>query len=138
MVAYNFQARFAKAVASGQKRQTIRAPRKGTGHAKPGDRLQLYTGMGPKACRKICEAICCESCAIRIEHDRVFVGPQEIDTSDGLDRLARSDGFASWAAMGDWFRTTYGLPFQGHLIRWAVENKSGQGASRASIKTSMP
>ena len=43
MVAYNFQARFAAAVASGQKRQTIRAPRKGNGHAKPGDRLQLYT-----------------------------------------------------------------------------------------------
>jgi len=35
VVAYNFQARFADAVASGAKRQTIRLPRK-NGHVKVG------------------------------------------------------------------------------------------------------
>lgn len=49
MVAFNFMPQFAPLVASGTKTQTIRQ----TARAKPGDRLQLYTGQRTKACRKL-------------------------------------------------------------------------------------
>ena len=49
MVAFSFKAQFADLVASGKKTQTIRQ----TARAKPGDRLQLYTGMRTKKCRKL-------------------------------------------------------------------------------------
>lgn len=42
MPAYNFQERFAGAVESGQKRQTIRKTDKG---AQPGSKAYLYTGQ---------------------------------------------------------------------------------------------
>ena len=53
MVAYNFQKQFADAVERGEKRQTIRAPRRDGRHAKVGDKLQLYTGMRTKQCGMI-------------------------------------------------------------------------------------
>lgn len=44
MVAYNFQARFAPLVESGRKTITIRTRGTARRHARPGDRVQLYTG----------------------------------------------------------------------------------------------
>ncbi|MEZ5674324.1 MAG: hypothetical protein R3D81_03455 [Thalassovita sp.] len=121
MVAYNFQAQFADAVANGQKRQTIRAPRKDNRHAKPGDKLQLFTGMRAKSCRKLRDAVCHDSCVIRLEHDKAWTfGPQELFIGDNLERLARSDGFTCWADMRDWFDKAHGLPFTGQMIRWLV------------------
>ena len=54
MVAINFSAQFADAVASGQKTQTIRR----SARAAAGQVLQLYTGQRTKACRKLADAIC--------------------------------------------------------------------------------
>lgn len=120
MVAYSFQGRFADAVESGEKRQTIRARGKRR-HAKPGDNLQLYTGMRTKACRKLRDAVCHDACSIRIERDKVFTFyPQEIFLDRHLEILAKNDGFASWAEMRDWFDATHGLPFLGVMIRWLV------------------
>lgn len=34
------------------------------------------------------------------------------------DAIAKRDGFASWAEMREWFRTTHGLPFSGIMIEW--------------------
>lgn len=118
MVAYNFQTRFSDAVASGQKRQTIRAQRKDGRHAKPGDRMQLYTGMRTKSCRKlidpdpVCahvETIKIDAKGVRREDGSAFMNP---------DTLARWDGFADFAEMAVWFDKTYGLPFTGILIQW--------------------
>ncbi len=53
MVAYSFDRRFVPAIVSGAKRQTIRAHR--ARHARPGETLQLYTGMRTRQCRKIVE-----------------------------------------------------------------------------------
>lgn len=47
MVAYSFQKRFVEPIRSGRKRQTIRADRKR--HARPGEVLQLYSGMRTNA-----------------------------------------------------------------------------------------
>lgn len=119
MVAYNFQARFAEAVARGTKSQTIRAPRKDGRHAKQGDALQLYTGMRTRQCRKLRDAVCHDACPILIEAHRVLTfEPQEIH--EDLDRFARYDGFVDWQEMREWFTDTHGLPFQGVLIRWLV------------------
>lgn len=117
MVAYNFQARFADAVASGAKCQTIRANGMRR-HAKEGDALQLYTGQRTKACRKLRDAICSDACRILIDRDRVVTfHPQEFLDPE---QVARLDGFASWADMRDWFEATHGLPFHGTMIRWLV------------------
>ena len=118
MVAYNFQARFADAVESGAKSQTIRAPRRDGRHAKAGDALQLYTGMRTKSCRKLRDAVCHDICNVLIEERRVFTfKPQELHD---LERFARYDGFATWDEMCAWFKSVHGLPFQGVMIRWLV------------------
>ncbi|RCW84867.1 hypothetical protein [Paracoccus lutimaris] len=125
MVAYNFQTRFADAVASGQKCQTIRAQRKDGRHAQPGDRLQLYTGMRTKACRKLIDP---DPVCAGIEP--VVIDANGIHLSDGRsvpnpDMLARWDGFASFAEMAEWFDKTHGLPFTGMLIQWDRLPKDG-------------
>ena len=119
MVAYNFQHQFAEAVESGRKRQTIRAPLKDGRHAKPGDQLQLYTGMRSKACRKLRDAVCHDSCRIRVEADKIWTfGPQELHLD--LQAWAKRDGFESWADMRAFFEASHGLPFDGVLISWLV------------------
>jgi hypothetical protein len=50
---YNFQARFAPAILSGSKRQTIRARR--VREDKPGDTLYLYTGLRQPGAKKLGE-----------------------------------------------------------------------------------
>src|SRR5579859_6979563 len=76
MVAYSFRPRFVAAIKIGlglpvqiedrdpesttmllPKRQTIRAVGDKR-HAQPGEKIQLYTGMRTKHCRKIGEAVC--------------------------------------------------------------------------------
>ena len=119
MVAYNFHAQFADTVASGEKCQTIRAPRKDNRHAKRGDKLQLYTGMRTKSCRKLRDAVCHDSCVVRLEYDKAWTfEPQELFIGNDLERFAQSDGFACWSDMRDWFNETHGLPFIGQMIRW--------------------
>jgi hypothetical protein len=50
VVLYGFKGEFAALVTSGQKVHTIREVRKGDGHAKPGSKLQLYSGLRTKNC----------------------------------------------------------------------------------------
>jgi hypothetical protein len=57
MVAYSFNRRFVPAIESGMKSQTIRAHRRR--HARPGEQLQLYTGMRTKSCRLIRSDVVC-------------------------------------------------------------------------------
>jgi hypothetical protein len=57
MVAYSFDKRFVPQIANGFKRQTIRAHRRR--HARPGEALQLYTGMRTKQCKKIRDDVLC-------------------------------------------------------------------------------
>lgn len=95
MVAYSFKQRFAVAIREGWKTQTIRAGR--ARHARPGEMLQLFTGMRTAHCKKICEDVrCTEVMAIVISFD----DEAEIDriTTDGVpvrdvDAFAVADGF---------------------------------------------
>jgi hypothetical protein len=114
MVAYNFQAQFATAVESGEKRQTIRAEGKRR-HAREGDLIQLYTGMRTKACRMLGEAVCSKSTYCAIYEDRITTGNYP---NTDFDEFARADGFRDFEHMKEWFRETHGLPFVGRLIQW--------------------
>lgn len=121
MVAYNFQAQFADAIERGHKISTIRPVGKRK-HAKKGDRLQLYTGMRTKGCRKLRDAVCHDSYRINLYHDYAYsFDPAEIWHDEECARLAASEGFESYQDMARWFYDRYGeLPFHGVRVTWLV------------------
>lgn len=123
MVAYSFQKRFAPPILAGDKRQTIRGER--LRHARPGEVLQLYTGLRTKYCRLIGTATCQLESAISIQFAAsriVYAFGAGVTTvfPGGLDAFARSDGFADWDDMrAFWTKNHHGLSvFTGRLIRW--------------------
>lgn len=123
MVAYNFQPRFIPAVSSGQKCQTIRAIGKRR-HARPGELVQLYTGMRTRNCQKL------------IEHDPTCIKVMPVSiasgvTVDGLtliggqvDAFAIADGFDSAEEFFDFFRRLHSSPFEGVVIVWEPQRSS--------------
>jgi len=121
MPLFNFQKQFAKVVESGEKRQTIRAKRKN--RPKVGQTAYLYTGVRTKACRKLGEYPIENVQSIMIGGKGICFSFDELGEyceSDPamLDSIACEDGFENWNAMCDWFDKTYGLPFEGDLIKW--------------------
>jgi hypothetical protein len=134
MPAYNFQTRFASAVADGRKTQTIRALRKDGRVPKVGQNAYLYTGMRSSACRKLGEGRIIEAKSILIDEDGAFIsgvdipicttlandGEYKVLTEGKRDVFAQADGFTDWQEMVGWFRDTHGLPFEGHLIMWEL------------------
>lgn len=127
MVAYSFQRRFATPIKLGLKTQTIRGPR--NRHARPGELIQLYTGLRTKAAAKICSDTRC----VRVDpiHLRfspalggapVLLSAVDIDgfrVSD-LDHFARLDGFKGRRDMSAFWVQQHGpmAEFRGVLIIW--------------------
>jgi hypothetical protein len=124
MPSYNFQSRFAAAVEAGRKTQTIRAPRKDGRVPQPGQTAYLYTGMRSSACRKLGEGVITHVADIRISHMGVTISSSSsvrvLRKVETLDAFAQADGFVNWQEMVDWFQTTHGMPFVGHLIVWEM------------------
>ncbi|OWU77625.1 ASCH domain-containing protein [Marinibacterium profundimaris] len=118
MVAYNFQAQFAPDVESGRKRQTIRRDGKRR-HARPGEAVQLYTGMRTKGCRQLGTGICTTSTYCAIREDGITLGNHP---KVNIAEFARADGFRDFDHMKQWFRETHGLPFTGRLIAWEPQS----------------
>lgn len=121
MVAYNFQAEFSHLVETFEKRQTVRPIGKRR-HARPGDPVQLYTGMRTRACRKLAEAMCTGSAKVRIERDpsglpAISLEGQRLDPLEAY-AFTVADGFSSVADLVSWFDSRYGLPFEGVCIQW--------------------
>lgn len=122
MVAYNFQRQFVEPIKTGRKKHTIRKNGK-RDHAKPGDRLQLYTGMRTKSCNKIVaddpECVLSVSIQIEVGFDRIhsiYIGGDEVDD---LDYFAKSDGFESINAMHKFWVDFNGVGcFHGTMIGW--------------------
>lgn len=131
MVAYSFKPSFVAPIQAGEKRQTIRLPRKR--HARPGEPLQLFTGMRTKACRKILDVdpICTGVDEVRL--DLRLDDPELLVNGIPLvgvqrDRYALGDGFAvparicgitPFAYMVRWWLLTHGrVLFTGVAIRW--------------------
>jgi hypothetical protein len=140
MPAYNFQSRFADAVADGRKTQTIRAPRKDGRIPKVGQTAYLYTGMRSSAARKLGEGMIVEVHNISIFHHIGIVVETEGQTvllqkTETLNAFAKSDGFLNWQEMVDWFSATHGLPFVGHLIMWVLQGQKAGGRDETHNKT---
>jgi len=123
MVAYSFKARFAEPILDETKGGTIRADRRR--HARPGEALQLYTGMRTHQCRLVARQTCLAVEPIRIDVAANWIevgGTQINDILDplALDLFARFDGFRDWADMqGFWWDTYSQDIFSGWHIRWA-------------------
>lgn len=130
MVALNFKAQFAADVEVGRKRRSIRAPRKDGRDPKKGDKLQLYTGMRQKGCRKLLDAECVRVRPVEIDHMGVtldgrklyagytpaYLGGPEPNCYDG--DFAMADGFDTFQDMCEFFEAEHNLPFKGLLIEW--------------------
>lgn len=131
MVAYNFQAQFAGPVERLEKRQTIRANGRRR-HARPGERVQLYSGQRTKNCRKLVtpDPVCMAALPVEIattEAGRLEIRLDGERLSDAAaEAFARADGFASVAELGTWFERMHGLPFHGTCIRWEVPTNDGR------------
>lgn len=148
MVAYSFKRQFVTPIRVGlgmpiaaglpmpegenytPKCQTIRALGRRR-HARPGETVQLYTGMRTKHCRKIGDAKC-----VRVDPIHIYLGSNRIaiaigspdaqvfDRTAQLDAFAQRDGFADWADMREFWREEHGDlkrlgPFVGILILWS-------------------
>lgn len=125
MVAYSFNRRFAAQIADGSKTHTIRADRRR--HARPGERLQLFTGMRSTNCVKIIpDPLCLKVEPIRLEMDQE--GKISVVEIDGLPvedvhDFALRDGFESLADMSGFWVMSHGLlrEFRGVIIGWVPE-----------------
>jgi len=117
MPALNFQKQWAKLVACGLKRQTIRATRKRP--IKQGDMLYLYTGMRTRQCEALGITHCMHTAPIKIcsEQRCVYVSGKLL-SPDGVEQLARADGFLSTDDFFAYFATPDGRAFEGQLIKW--------------------
>lgn len=116
MTAINFSRVFAPAVRRGDKRRTIRRSRKGD----VGGKLQLYTGMRTKSCRKLGDAICTAITRVTIAKNHLLLGAEKITASRQLNAFARKDGHPDWTSLAAWFDKRYGLPFKGYLHEWRL------------------
>ena len=130
MVAYSFRKQFGPPILAGTKAQTIRADRKR--HARPGEELQLYTGMRTKHCKLVARVPCVAVERVHIELPRRKHPPSIIvNDLDGnfitgatwgvtLDDFAQRDGFRDFDEMVAYWRENHPgqESFRGVLIRW--------------------
>lgn len=128
MVAYSFKSSFLPAIASREKRQTIRLPRKR--HARAGEQLQLFTGPRMRPVR-LGSALCVAARSVRLDftENRVELDDFEvIEDFDALQDFAIRDGFSPperfscspWEYMARWWALTHPSQevFRGVLIDW--------------------
>lgn len=133
MVAYSFHEQFADAIRGGTKRQTVRVYRRR--NPRPGEKLQLYTGLRRRTCRKLIEKdpICQRVDEIEIEISPAISAKVASIVINGIPLsqkeigdFARADGFKNgplgWSAvhaMGSFFKKYHGFgTFRGVVIHW--------------------
>lgn len=127
MTAFNFKGRFVEAVRSGRKCQTIRREREDGRDPKPGDELQLFTGMRSPRCKRIFDTRCRDRQRVVIDE---LEGTVEIlldgkKLNEGQREIfAIADGFDSWDELEDFILEQYELPFRGYVYYWP---KPGSG-----------
>ena len=129
---YSFQRQFVPKIKSGQKRHTIRAPRKY--EDKPGDTAYLYTGLRTKHSQHIFDAPYLKNDHIVIEpvSGLIEVAGVKLDW-DEKESLAIADGFDGlFEMMAFWidFRT-----FEGKIHYWDFERRVPQDLESAVLPT---
>lgn len=132
MVAYSFQSRFVPLIRAGLKTQTIRADRKR--HARPGERLQLFTAMRTRFCERIVpDPVCTAVLPVAISWNDTYSGenllhaPRIARIEVGmipvrdLDSFVTLDGFSGIDDMTAFWLAHHGArPFEGVVIEWAM------------------
>lgn len=122
MPAISFKQKFAEAIESGAKTQTIRQVWKRP--IEVGDTLYLYSGMRTENCQKLKVVKCTGVETIKISDPLAFT-PIKVDgieiSLEEAGALARADGFKDLVSMIDFFKDNYGLPFEGVIIYWGWE-----------------
>lgn len=141
MPSLNFQKQFVPLIEVGKKRQTIRPVRRKY-PIKVGDKLFLFTGLRTKYCKRIntiltdgnitthnlkgiviCKSV--EEIYIGAEYDNEI--PKSIEKIGvwienkycfDSNEFAKEDGFKNFTDFINFFKTKYGLPFTGVLIKW--------------------
>lgn len=120
MVAYSFKAWLRQPILDGTKGGTIRNDRKR--HARPGEELQLYTGMRTRTCQLIARKICiaCDPIRLNLARGRVSLPALDLVLACDLDTFARFDGFDDWTALCNFWRAEHDAirEFSGQNIRW--------------------
>lgn len=109
MVALSFMPRFVPAIVAGTKLHTLRWPRHGRSrHARPGELLQLYTGMRTRHCRRIgvvpCKAVV--PLALRLRPFGIGfgfggqqwppAGPIDAEVADWVDWVGPADDYHAY------------------------------------------
>ena len=106
MPAYNFQARFAPLVMSGQKQSTIRGR-----EAKVGTVAYLFTGMRTKKCVRLGAGRIVRCRPITLGYHQNGVARAKLGYGNVsqtiLAEIAALDGFENARELVDWFATTY-------------------------------
>jgi hypothetical protein len=116
MVAYNFQKAFAPLVESGQKRQTLRFPRRRD--ARPGEPLQLFTAQRTKYCRKLIDPdpICLEVSPVTLQTCQTDETAPEgfqvlregtLMDLEQLNQFCKADGFQGREDFWEFFANQY-------------------------------
>lgn len=113
-----FQRRFASAIVSGEKQNTIRLPRKRPIRAGDVVSLRTWTGLPYRSKQRTLGTARVEGVEpIRIDAYGILVAGEKVNA----ETLAKGDGFSSFGEMLDWFEETHALPFTGELIVWGSE-----------------
>ena len=135
MVAYSFNARFIEPIRQGMKTQTIRAHGLRR-HARPGELLQLYSGMRTVHCQRILpDTPCLEVMQVEIQFRLDHIAGVHVDGIPvrDMDAFALRDGFADaadmWAFWRDHHPAAMNEGFKGVVIEWARPAESMLGAA---------
>lgn len=132
MPAYNFDRRFALAVALGEKTQTIRATPRGAAWGKP---VTLYTGQRTKQCVRLGEGVIENVFSIEIDTEKQEVTFQHGRPmkSEFIEKFAKYDGFDNTRDFFDWFRKPGKPIFEGVLIAWALQTTEARRRLVSSV-----
>lgn len=116
---FGFKQAFADAVASGAKRQTIRAERKDRRRPCNGQAVRCYAGLRTAACRRLRDGEVVRVASVVIGHRLIEIDGQPLPEAEWV-AFARADGFADVAAFFDFFGVEHGGSFfRGFLTVWA-------------------
>jgi hypothetical protein len=115
MTTFSFKPEFVPKILSGEKQSTIRS----TKRCGVGDKMQLYTGLRTKKCKKLMEVICIGVAPIVISASSVWkMGKTEGNVKPSVAPLHEQEGFMNVRDMMDFFRQQYGLPYRGWIHAW--------------------
>ncbi len=117
---YGFKPQFKPKILSGEKRHTIRAPRKI--EDKPGNTFYGYVGLRQPGEEKIIEAPYVKGEPIIIEPSAHLIEISGVRlSSDEMEAFARADGFEGWLQMRLFWRDAN--VFAGVLHHWDFDRR---------------